>query len=69
MTPPASPTWRTITVGDVMHSGVISCSPDTPFHEIAALMAGHAAHSWSSIDWRGLPDSGRLVGAPSQTSI
>ncbi len=62
MTPPASPTWRTITVGDVMHSGVISCSPDTPFHEIAALMAEHTAHC-VVVDGlaRGPHDSGRLV--------
>ena len=30
MTSQASPTFRTITVGDVMHPGVISCPPENP---------------------------------------
>lgn len=62
MTPPTSPTSRTISVNDVMHSGVINCPPETPFHQVAALMAEHTAHC-VVVDGlaRGPHHSGRLV--------
>ncbi len=44
MAPPSSPTSRTIAVSDLMHSGVISCPPETPFREVASLMAENTAH-------------------------
>ena len=62
MTPPSSPASRTIAVSDVMHPGVISCPPKTPFREIATLMAEHTAHC-VVVDGlaRGPHHSGRLV--------
>jgi CBS domain-containing protein len=44
MTPQASHTFRTITVSDVMHAGVISCPPETPFREVASLMSENTTH-------------------------
>jgi CBS domain-containing protein len=44
MTSQASPTFRTITVSDVMHTGVISCPPETPFRDVASMMAENTAH-------------------------
>ncbi|HEY7890779.1 MAG TPA: CBS domain-containing protein [Solirubrobacteraceae bacterium] len=36
---------RTLSVGDVMHHGVISTPPQTPLIEVAAQMAEHRVHS------------------------
>ena len=44
MAPPTSPTSRTIAVSDLMHSGVISCPPETPFRDVASLMSENTAH-------------------------
>jgi CBS domain-containing protein len=32
------------TVGDVMHSGIIYCEPDTPLVEVAGLMSANRVH-------------------------
>lgn len=37
--------FETLTVGDVMHPGVVSCPPDTSLHAVAALMSMHGIHS------------------------
>jgi CBS domain-containing protein len=44
MAPPSSHISRTIAVSDLMHSGVINCPPETPFREVASLMAENTAH-------------------------
>jgi CBS domain-containing protein len=31
-------------VADVMHHGVLTCSPDTPLREVAAMMVNHRVH-------------------------
>lgn len=31
-------------VADVMHHGVLTCSPDTPLREVAAMMVTHRVH-------------------------
>jgi len=31
-----------IRVHDAMHQGIITCEPDTPLHDVAAIMANHA---------------------------
>jgi CBS domain-containing protein len=37
--------FETLKVGDVMHPGVVSCSPNTPLDVVAALMSLHGMHS------------------------
>jgi CBS domain-containing protein len=37
--------FETLTVGDAMHPGVVSCPPDTPLLAVAALMSMHGIHS------------------------
>jgi len=37
--------FETLTVGDAMHPGVVSCPPDTSLHAVAALMSMHGIHS------------------------
>ncbi len=32
-------------VGDVMHPGIVSCSPDAPLEDVARLMVNHHIHS------------------------
>jgi len=32
-------------VGDVMHRGVVSCSPDTPVAKVAMMMTAHRIHA------------------------
>ncbi len=32
------------TVADVMHHGVLTCSPDTPLRDVAAMMVTHRVH-------------------------
>jgi CBS domain-containing protein len=42
-----SPTARTLSevrVGDVMHAGLITCTPDAPLHTAARVMADHGVH-------------------------
>jgi len=37
--------FETLKVGDAMHPGVVSCSPETSLPEVAALMSMHGMHS------------------------
>ena len=39
------PIFDDVRVGDVMTEGVVSCSPDTPLREVAALMVENRIHS------------------------
>src|SRR6476646_900167 len=32
-------------VGDVMHPGIVSCAPETPLPDVAALMVIHGMHA------------------------
>jgi CBS domain-containing protein len=41
----ARPSYEDSTVGDVMHFGVLSCPPETPIIEVAAMMAEHRVHA------------------------
>jgi CBS domain-containing protein len=34
-----------VRVGDCMHAGIFSCSPDTPLDEVARLMGEHRVHA------------------------
>lgn len=48
--PPHSVLAKT-TVADVMTSGVIRCSPDTPLRAVARLMAEHGVHAIYVFDY------------------
>lgn len=37
--------WEEVTVGELMHPGVIVCSPDSPARHAAWLMATHRIHA------------------------
>jgi CBS domain-containing protein len=41
----ADPKLRTLRVGDAMHPGLISCSPDTPLRAVARMMATYRVHA------------------------
>jgi CBS domain-containing protein len=47
-------------VGDVMHRGVITCTPQTPATKVAAMMAAHRIHAVVVI---AAPELPRLVTA------
>lgn len=42
---PATETYKRLTVGSVMHMGIIECEPQTPLEEVARLMAEEDTHS------------------------
>ena len=39
------PAFRNATVADVMTPGIITCAPDTPFEDVAELMATRRVHA------------------------
>jgi CBS domain-containing protein len=39
------PSFEKARVGDAMHPGVVSCTPDTPLRTVAQIMAQHHIHS------------------------
>jgi CBS domain-containing protein len=43
--PLAGAPWEDVTVGEVMHPGVIVCSPESPVRHAAWLMATHRIHA------------------------
>ncbi|MDQ5834591.1 MAG: CBS domain-containing protein, partial [Actinomycetota bacterium] len=45
-----------VTVGDVMHTGLITCLPDTPLHELAGRMADLRVHCIAVSGVGTLPD-------------
>lgn len=51
-------------VRDVMHRGVVTCAPDTPLREVAALMARDRASAVAVVN-----PSGELVGIISRTDM
>jgi crotonyl-CoA carboxylase/reductase len=53
-----------VTVGDVMHRGLIGCRRDTPIREVTKLMLEHHIHAVVVTD-----DSDRPIGVVSQTDI
>lgn len=46
-------------VADVMTSPIVTCAPDVPVADVAALMAGHRIHAVVVRDDRGHPESDR----------
>jgi predicted transcriptional regulator len=42
---PASATSMRLTVGSVMHMGILECEPQTPLEDVARLMAQGDTHS------------------------
>ena len=52
MTNPAGllPRFRHVRVGDCMHQGILSCTGDAPFAEVAGLMARHRVHAVAVTD-------------------
>ena len=42
---PATETSKRLTVGSVMHMGIIECEPQTPLEDVARLMAEEDTHS------------------------
>jgi CBS domain-containing protein len=42
--PPPTASLERITVGDVMHRGIVTCSPTTPLTTVAREMAAHRIH-------------------------
>ena len=42
---PAAETFKRLTVGSVMHPGIIECEPQTPLEDVARLMAEEDTHS------------------------
>jgi len=43
--PLAGAPWEEVTVGEVMHHGVVVCSPEAPARVAATLMAEHRIHA------------------------
>lgn len=56
-----SPVLEHATVGDVMHPGVVSCSPDTTARELARMMASHHVHCIMVMGISGAPGEEHLV--------
>jgi CBS domain-containing protein len=42
---PATETYKRLTVGSVMHMGIIECGPQTPLEDLARLIAEEDTHS------------------------
>lgn len=42
---PHTPAFEHATVADAMHSGVVSCPPETPLRIVAQMMATHRIHA------------------------
>ena len=42
---PSTETSKRLTVGSVMHTGIIECEPQTPLEDVARLMAEEDTHS------------------------
>jgi len=39
------PKFERLTVGDVMHQGVVTCPTETPLRAVARMMTGHRIHA------------------------
>ena len=68
MTP--TPDMGTLTVSDVMHRGVVTCSPSAELGEVAEAMAEHGIHCVVAID-EGPPgeDDDRIWGVVSDLDL
>jgi CBS domain-containing protein len=55
-----------LTVGEVMHAGVVCCAPETPARHVAGLMARHSIHC---VVVRGDDEEGGLWGVVSDTDL
>jgi CBS domain-containing protein len=64
------PEIATLTVADVMHAGVVTCSPSAGLREVAGAMAEHGIHCLVAID-EGPPgeDDDRLWGVVSDLDL
>jgi predicted transcriptional regulator len=49
-------THRSVSVGDVMHRGVVSCRHDTPARKVAMMMTAHRIHAVVVTGHAGLPE-------------
>ena len=58
--------WDEVTVGEVMHPGVIVCSPDSPIRHAASLMGRHGIHAVVVL---GDDEEGGLWGAVSDADV
>jgi CBS domain-containing protein len=58
-------TLEHVCVGDCMHAGILSCSPDTPLDEVARLMGEHRVHAVVVAD----TDQGRPWGIVSDMDV
>jgi len=58
--------WDEVTVGEVMHPGVIVCSPEAPVRHAAWLMSTHRIHAVVAL---GDDESGGLWGVLSDTDV
>jgi CBS domain-containing protein len=58
--------WDEVTVGEVMHPGVIVCSPEAPIRHAAWLMATHRIHAVVALDD---DESGGLWGVVTDADI
>ena len=47
---PSIPLLRQVTVGEVMHEGIVTCSASAGLDEVAAAMADHGIHCVAAID-------------------
>ena len=66
-TPPlAGAPWDEVTVGEVMHPGVIVCSPEAPARHAAWLMSTHRIHSVVAL---GDEEAGGLWGVLSDADV
>ena len=66
----STPILRRLTVSDVMHEGIVTCSPSAALGEVAAAMAEHGIHCVVAID-EGPPgaDDDRLWGVVSDLDL
>jgi CBS domain-containing protein len=58
--------WEEVTVGEVMHPGVIVCSPESPVRHAAWLMATHRIHAVVVL---GADEDGGLWGVVSDADV
>ncbi len=48
-----TPLLEHVRVGDAMHHGILTCSPDAPLGEVAGIMARHRVHAVAVTDGDG----------------
>lgn len=64
--PLAGAPWAEVTVGEVMHPGIVVCSPESPIRHAAWLMATHRIHAVVAL---GDDEEGGVWGVVTDTDV